>query len=114
MSALVTPGILEELEQENARLIAAAPELYETLAAILPSLVGLFRTRAEEVLAKAEGRTAVSQNVQDIFSLAEGTVTIQWPAPLSADSIQDLKDWLKIVERKITRSEAPPDEVKQP
>ena len=41
---------------------------------------------------------------QDVFSLAEGTVTIQWPTPLSADSIQDLKDWLKIVERKITRS----------
>jgi hypothetical protein len=51
---------------------------------------------------------------QDVFSLAEGTVTIQWPTPLSADSIQDLKDWLKIVERKITRSEAPADEVKQP
>jgi len=46
---------------------------------------------------------------QDIFSLAEGTVTIQWPTPLSADSIQDLKDWLKIVERKITRSEATND-----
>jgi hypothetical protein len=51
---------------------------------------------------------------QDIFSLTEGTVTIQWPTPLSADSIQDLKDWLKIVERKITRSEAPADEAKQP
>jgi hypothetical protein len=52
---------------------------------------------------------------QDVFSLAEGTVTIQWPTPLSADSIQDLKDWLKIVERKITRSEAlPVDEAKQP
>lgn len=41
---------------------------------------------------------------QDIFSLSEGTVTIQWPTRLSADSIQDLKDWLKIVERKIARS----------
>jgi hypothetical protein len=52
---------------------------------------------------------------QDIFSLAEGTVLIQWPTPLSADSIQDLKDWLKIVERKITRSEAASvDEAKQP
>jgi|HubBroStandDraft_1064217.scaffolds.fasta_scaffold120808_2 hypothetical protein len=51
---------------------------------------------------------------QDIFSLAEGTVTIQWPTPLSADSIQDLKDWLKIVERKIARSEATTDEAKQP
>jgi hypothetical protein len=40
----------------NAHLIAAAPELYETLSAILPSLVGLFRTRAEEVLAQAEGK----------------------------------------------------------
>jgi hypothetical protein len=51
---------------------------------------------------------------QDIFSLAEGTVTIQWPTPLSADSIQDLKDWLKIVERKIARSEAAADEATKP
>lgn len=41
---------------------------------------------------------------EDVFSLAEGKVTIQWPTPLSADSIQDLKDWLKILERKIARS----------
>lgn len=41
---------------------------------------------------------------QDIFSLAEGTVTIQWPTPLSAESVQDLKEWLRIVERKISRS----------
>lgn len=48
---------------------------------------------------------------QDIFSLPEGTVTIQWPTPLSADSIQDFKDWLKIVERKVARStEAPTQE----
>jgi hypothetical protein len=50
---------------------------------------------------------------QDVFSLAEGTVTIQWPTPLSADSIQDVKEWLKIVERKITRSTItePADEI---
>ncbi|GAC1433145.1 MAG: hypothetical protein NVSMB58_16410 [Terriglobales bacterium] len=42
-----------------------------------------------------------------MFSLAEGKVTIQWPTPLSPDSIQDVKDWLKIVERKIVRSTAP-------
>jgi len=41
---------------------------------------------------------------QDVFSLAEGPVTIQWPASLSSDSIQDLADWLKILERKIKRS----------
>lgn len=46
-----------------------------------------------------------NKNMQeDVFSLSEGRVVIQWPAPLSAESIQDLKDWLKIVERKITRS----------
>jgi hypothetical protein len=41
---------------------------------------------------------------EDIFSLAEGQVKIQWPTPLSQESIQDLKDWLKILERKIARS----------
>ena len=43
---------------------------------------------------------------QDVFSLAEGNVTLQWPTPLSPDSIQDLKDWLEILKRKITRSAA--------
>jgi hypothetical protein len=49
---------------------------------------------------------------EDVFSLSEGRVVIQWPSPLSAESIQDLKDWLKIVERKIARSTATaePDE----
>ena len=41
---------------------------------------------------------------QDVFSLTEGEVILRWPTPLSADSIVDLKDRLKIVERKITRS----------
>lgn len=40
---------------------------------------------------------------QDVFSIAEGEVVISWPTPLSQESIADLKDWLKIVERKITR-----------
>jgi hypothetical protein len=43
---------------------------------------------------------------QDVFSLAEGEVVLSWPTPLSADSIEDLKAWLKIMERKITRSTA--------
>jgi len=42
---------------------------------------------------------------QDVFSLTEGEVVLSWPTPLSAESIADLKDWLKIVERKIARSE---------
>jgi hypothetical protein len=43
---------------------------------------------------------------QDVFSLPEGEAFIHWPTPLSQDSIQELKDWLKLVERKITRSTA--------
>ena len=41
---------------------------------------------------------------QDVFSLAEGPVTIQWPASLSQNSYQDVADWLEIVKRKIGRS----------
>lgn len=42
---------------------------------------------------------------QDIFSLDNGgEVTISWPVPLTQDMVTDIKDWLKIVERKIARS----------
>ncbi|HET9790613.1 MAG TPA: hypothetical protein VFR08_04860 [Candidatus Angelobacter sp.] len=41
---------------------------------------------------------------EDIFSLAEGTVTIQWPATLSAESFEDVSAWLDILKRKIGRS----------
>ncbi len=41
---------------------------------------------------------------QDLFSLSEGTVSIQWPATLSAESFQDLSAWLDILKRKIGRS----------
>ena len=41
---------------------------------------------------------------QDIFSVDEGSVTIEWPASLSEDSLQDIKDWFIILERKIARS----------
>jgi hypothetical protein len=41
---------------------------------------------------------------QDIFSLPEGQVTIQWPATMSDESYQDLADWLDILKRKIGRS----------
>ncbi|MBG9388357.1 hypothetical protein [Caenimonas aquaedulcis] len=41
---------------------------------------------------------------QEVFSLAEGDVVVQWPAQLSKDSLQDVADWLPILERKIKRS----------
>jgi hypothetical protein len=42
---------------------------------------------------------------QDVFSITEGDVVLAWPTPLSTESIQEIKDWLKIAERKIVRSE---------
>lgn len=41
---------------------------------------------------------------RDIFSLNEGEVVIQWPSPLSSDSVDDLSAWLELVKRKIARS----------
>jgi hypothetical protein len=44
------------------------------------------------------------QMQEDVFSLKEGKVVLQWPTPLSEESVQDLKDWLRIVERKFVRA----------
>jgi len=41
---------------------------------------------------------------EDVFSLQEGDVTLQWPEALSAESYQDLEDWTKLLLRKIKRS----------
>jgi len=41
---------------------------------------------------------------QDVFSIDEGAVRIEWPAFLSAESLRDIEDWLEIVKRKISRS----------
>lgn len=43
---------------------------------------------------------------QEVFSMSEGSVSIEWPASMSAESFEDFKDWLKILERKIGRSVA--------
>jgi hypothetical protein len=50
---------------------------------------------------------------EDVFSLSEGKVVLQWPTPLSAASIEDLKDWLNIMQRKISRATAMPEEPRQ-
>jgi len=46
---------------------------------------------------------------QDVFSITEGDVILRWPTPLSADSIAEIKAWLAIAERKISRSTAEVD-----
>ncbi|MDP8981612.1 MAG: hypothetical protein M3O35_13605 [Acidobacteriota bacterium] len=46
----------------------------------------------------------ISKMLQDVFSLTEGPVTIQWPTSLSPESFEDLSAWLDILKRKIGRS----------
>jgi hypothetical protein len=61
--------------------------------------------RAVLLTPQAEGGSSLRQ---DVFSLVDGgEVTISWPVPLTQD-INYIKDWLKIVERKITRSLSDP------
>jgi hypothetical protein len=59
------------------------------------------RTMAE---AQQQMGTARGVTRQDVFSLAEGTFTIQWPATLSSQSFEDLGAWLDILKRNIGRS----------
>lgn len=41
----------------------------------------------------------------EVYSLDDGSeVVITWPHPLPAAEIEDIKGWLKMVERKIARS----------
>lgn len=50
------------------------------------------------------------QMQKEVFSLKEGEVVLHWPSPLSEESVQDLKDWLAILERKFLRSVPPKDD----
>src|ERR1700691_5263247 len=46
---------------------------------------------------------------EDVYSLPEGRIVVQWPSALSAGSIKEVKDYLKLLERKIqgSKREAP-------
>jgi hypothetical protein len=41
---------------------------------------------------------------EDVYSLPEGRIVVQWPTALSPESVQEIKDYLKLLERKIVRS----------
>ena len=77
----------------------------EIIPAEAPEQLPSLATRREVMRGFDQGRRfAQGANMkQDVFSLAEGEVVLSWPTPLSAESIEDLKAWLKIMERKITR-----------
>ena len=38
-----------------------------------------------------------------VSSLEEGEASLQWPATLSPDSVQELEDWLSLVVKKLKR-----------
>ena len=46
------------------------------------------------------------------FTLKEGPVTIMYPAKISNESFDDLKDYLGIFQRKVQRPDDPHDEMK--
>lgn len=39
----------------------------------------------------------------ETFDADEGTVTITWPSALSSQSVEDMKDWLELLKRRIER-----------
>lgn len=43
---------------------------------------------------------------EDVYSLPEGRLVVQWPASLSPESIEEIKGYLKLLEVKIKRSVA--------
>lgn len=97
---------LELSSEENQAMSGATKRDPERQTVEANSAVPAIRPRN-----MAEALTAVGTPIappsgvrQDVFSLSEGPVTIQWPASLSADSYQDVADWLEIVKRKIGRS----------
>ena len=95
-SGLSDSGVLELKSEEETEDGGSSPK-DRLPGAELPS-------KAKPRLSRLNPPSENPNMREDVFSLAEGDVTFQWPTPLSADSIQDLRDWLKIVERKIARS----------
>ena len=51
---------------------------------------------------------------QDVFSLDEGQVVIQWPATMSKESFEDFEDWLNLLIKKVGRAyKKPTDDGKE-
>jgi hypothetical protein len=46
---------------------------------------------------------------QDVFSLPEGEVVLEWPEPLSSESYEDFESWINLVLRKVKRSVREPE-----
>jgi len=50
----------------------------------------------------------------DVFTLNEGDVVLQWPSKMSPESFEDFKDWLDLITRKAKRAVEKKDDSKSP
>jgi hypothetical protein len=71
------------------------------------ALVQAIHARRPPVLVRRLPITA--RRKQDVFSLPEGEVVLQWPEPLSSESYEDFESWLKLVLRKVKRAVQEPE-----
>ena len=53
---------------------------------------------------RSDALTPIPTMNQDTFTLDEGKVVLQWPASISAESYEDLKDWLDLMGRRVKRA----------
>lgn len=74
------------------------PEKQET-----PSMNSSAQTPLKDLLDRPASSFKASSMLQEVFNLDEGPVTLTFPASLSADSYEDLKDHLDLFLRKAKR-----------
>ncbi|MCG3129151.1 MAG: hypothetical protein CHACPFDD_04061 [Phycisphaerae bacterium] len=69
-----------------------------------PPTHGNFAVRPSEQPKLERPKPPMAGTNQDVFTLQEGPVVLQWPATLTPAGYEDLKDWFELVLRKIKRS----------
>ena len=53
---------------------------------------------------KTKERRMAANSKEDVFTLEEGNVVLQWPSSMSLESYQDVESWVQLVLRKVKRS----------
>jgi len=53
---------------------------------------------------KRERRKMPAGTKEDVFTLTEGDVVLQWPSRISKESVQDFEDWIGLIVRKVKRA----------
>ena len=53
---------------------------------------------------RVKRRRMTAGTKEDVFTLAEGDVVLQWPSQISKESVQDFEDWIGLIVRKVKRA----------